>query len=386
MDDLAWDNVQQLTELNTASDEFGPSGYEDPVTGALTIFFASDRPGGAGGKDVYTSQLGLDGKFAPPQLVPELSSPSNDSWPNVRSDGLELVLISDRPGTLGGNDIWISDRGSLTDRWSAPVNLGPAVNTSNAEGRAWVYAGGTRILFFSNRPGGAGGDDLYETTRTRTSVVPVVGSVTGFAGTTYKTFAQITNPSGTSITGSLVFHPAGQSAAASDPRLSYTLNPFETRIFTDLMSAIGTTGLGSLEIVPSTGPAPSIAARIEDGGVVPVPQLRTEDVLTAGSRAVLNTPSDASRFRFNVGVKTLAAGVSMTIALYDANGTLLRTTSRSLPPNYLIQMAASDFAAGPVAAGQTIVISIDSGSAAVYGSTVANTGTGSTLQMAARVQ
>ena len=384
-DDLAWDHVQAVTELNSASDEFGPSGFENPATGVLTLFFNSNRPGGPGGYDIYTSQLGPDGKFTPPQLVPELNTSSNDQWPVVRQDGLEFTLISNRSGTLGGNDIWISERGSIQDPWSTPVNLGPIVNTASGEGRAWLFAGGTRIIFFSNRAGGQGGNDLYETTRTQSNMIPVVGSVVGYGGTAFKTFAQITNPYSTAISGSLVFHPAGQSSAASDPRISYTLAAFETRTFADLMASIGTTGVGSLEIAPAMGPAPASVVRIDDGGSVIVPQIRTEDVLYSGSRAVLTTPSDLTRFRFNIGVRTLSAGASMTISLYDASGTFVRTTSRSFPANYFTQMSASDFIGGSIAANQSIVISIDAGSVVVYGSTASSTGVGSTLQIAARV-
>ena len=151
------------------------------------------------------------------------------------------------------------------------------------------------------------------------------------------------------------------------------------------MASIGTTGVGSLEIAPVMGPAPASVVRIDDGGSVIVPQIRTEDVLYSGSRAVLTTPSDLTRFRFNIGVRTLSAGASMTISLYDASGTFVRTTSRSFPANYFTQMSASDFIGGSIAANQSIVISIDAGSVVVYGSTVSSTGVGSTLQIAARV-
>src|SRR5438067_4494264 len=123
-DDFAWDNVQNLTELNSAGDEYGFSGFENPDTGILTVFFNSSRPGGPGGFDVYTSQLGADGKFALPLVVPELSSKDNDRFPMVRSDGLELFLTSNRTGTLGGEDLWVATRGSIADHWSTPVNLG----------------------------------------------------------------------------------------------------------------------------------------------------------------------------------------------------------------------------------------------------------------------
>jgi hypothetical protein len=303
----------------------------------------------------------------------------------VRLDGLEIVVVSNRPGTFGGNDMWISSRGSIDEPWSTPVNLGPTVNTSSGEGRAWLYAAGTRILFFSNRAGGQGGNDLYETVRTPANLIPVVGTVVGGGSTLFKTSMQITNPYPTAISGSLVFRPVGQSSAASDPRLSYTLAPFETRTLTDLMAAIGTTGIGSLEIAPAIGPAPASVVRIEDGGSVIVPQIRTEDVLHSGSRAVLVTPADLTRFRLNIGVRALSSGATMTIALHDASGTLIRTTTRTFLANHLTHMAASDFAGGSIGPNQSIVISIDSGSAVVYGSTVSSTGVGSTLQIAARV-
>jgi len=384
-DDLAWDNVRNLTELNTSFDEFGPSGFEDPTTGTLTVFFNSARPGGLGGPDIYTSQLSGDGKFSAPQLVPELSSTANDTFPTVRLDGLELYLISNRTGTLGGNDIWVSSRGSIADPWSPPVNLGPSINTSSNENRAWPYAGGTRLAFYSNRPGGAGGADLWESTRTRTTIVPVVGSVTGLGGTTFRTFAQISNPSSATITGSLVFHPIGQQSSTSDPRVAYTLGPFETRTFADLMSSFGVTGVGTLEVVPATGPAASSVVRIEDGGVVVIPALRSDDVLSTGSRAVLMTPSDLTRFRFNIGVRTFSSGVTMTVTLYEAAGMLVRTVNRTFAPNSLSQMSAADLTGGDIGPNQSIVIAINGGNAAVYGSTVSNTGQGSTFQIAARV-
>jgi hypothetical protein len=227
---------------------------------------------------------------------------------------------------------------------------------------------------------------LYEATRTRTSSVAVVGSVTGALGTTFKTVGQTTNPTAATISGNLVFHRAGQQPSTSDPMIAYTLNSFETRTFSDLLATFGTTGLGWLEIVPATGPAPSAMFSIEDGGVVAVPAVTDAQILIAGTRGVLVTPSDTSRFRFNVGVRTLSNGATVTISVYDQNGGFVRTTSRSFGPNSFLQFPASELAGGPIAANQTIVFSIDAGSAVIYGSWVANSGGGSTLQMAQRTE
>ena len=384
LDDTSWDEVRSVPELNTASDEFGPSGYENPATGVVTFFFNSDRPGGSGGHDIYISDLGADGKFTTPVPVGDLNSPVNDTWPSVRPDGLEMFLISNRAGTLGGNDIWVASRGSLTDRWSTPVNLGSPVNTASVEGRSFPTADGTRLVFFSNRTGGTGGQDLYETTRTRTAVIPIIGSVTGVGGTRFSTVAEISNPSSTPISGVLIFRPAGQPASSSDPRIPYNLGAFETRAFADLMASFGLQGIGSLEIAPTTGAAPSANVRIEDGGSIIIPRIRTEDVLVAGSRGVLVTPSDMTRFRFNVGIRTLASGVTMTVTVHDQAGGSVRTTTRTVGPNTILQMTASDFIGGPVAARQLIVITIESGSAVVFGSSVGTNPQASTLQIATR--
>ena len=76
------------------------------------------------------------GASARPTPVSELNdAAANDIQPNVRKDGLEVVFSSNRTGTLGGQDIWIATRPSIYDPWSAPVNLGAAVNTAAAESR-----------------------------------------------------------------------------------------------------------------------------------------------------------------------------------------------------------------------------------------------------------
>ncbi len=375
-DDL-WENIRTISELNTAANEFGPTGFENSETGALTLYFNSDR---AGNQDIFSSVLRADGTFSAPQAVTELNNAAADTFPVVRLDGLELALISNRTGTVGGNDIWISTRASVAEPWSAPVNPGPPLNSSGNDSRAWFYANGTRMVLFSNRSGGVGDNDLYEATRTRTTFLPA-GSATGVGGATFRTVAQISNPSSTAIAGTLVFRPSGQAPSAADPRISYTLAPFETRTFADLMATFGTTGIGTVEVIPTTGPAPALLFRIDDGGSVTVPQIHSEHVLVRGSRGVLITPSDLTRFRLNIGIRTFANGVTMTVAVYSSPGSLIRTTTRTYPPNYFTLLGAQELVGGPIEANQTIVFSIEAGSAVVYGSSVSSTGQGSTLRL-----
>ena len=133
------------SDVNSAGGEFGPTLFEDDTTGAITLYFSSDRLGS--GFDTYASTLQPDGTFGPAVLVEELSSPSNDVRPWIRRDGLEVFLDSDRPGTLGGLDLWVSTRASTADAWSVPVNLGPLVNGPADDFRAALSFKGTYRLF-----------------------------------------------------------------------------------------------------------------------------------------------------------------------------------------------------------------------------------------------
>jgi hypothetical protein len=81
----------------------------------------------------------------------------------VRADGLEVVLSSNRTGTLGGQDLWVATRQRIEDPWSAPVNLGATVNTAAAETRPSLSRNGAQ-LFFGRAPGPEGMSDIYVAT------------------------------------------------------------------------------------------------------------------------------------------------------------------------------------------------------------------------------
>src|SRR5688500_18490840 len=97
-------------------------------------------------------------------LVEELSTAADDQGLTVRPDGLELFLNSTRPGSEL-NDLWTSTRATVSAPWSPPVSMGPAINTQYNEQFPTVSADGATLIFTSNRPGGVGGDDLYIVTR-----------------------------------------------------------------------------------------------------------------------------------------------------------------------------------------------------------------------------
>jgi hypothetical protein len=78
-----------------------------------------------------------------------------------------MFFDSNRPGSLGATDLWVATRQSTADPWSPPVNLGSAVNTSSGELRPSLSFDGTSLYFHSNRSGSFGSVDIYVTTRAK---------------------------------------------------------------------------------------------------------------------------------------------------------------------------------------------------------------------------
>jgi WD40 repeat protein len=170
-DDFAWEPPVNLgAGVNTTQDDVQGDPFEDDETDTNILYFSS----GPGGTDIYVSVLLADGTYGPRALVTELNSTANDRQPSIRRDGLEMFLGSDRLGTLGALDLWVATRARTSDPWSAPVNLGPVVNTTQVDGRPALSSDGTTLYFQSTRPGAVGCAsgaacifDFWVTTRAR---------------------------------------------------------------------------------------------------------------------------------------------------------------------------------------------------------------------------
>jgi Tol biopolymer transport system component len=169
-DDFAWQAPVNLGDvINTAATDAGPSFFESDDTGMPQLFMASNRPSGLGFFDIYVSTMNGAG-FGPPMLLQELSSPLVDLTPTIRHDGLEIIIASNRPGTPGfpATDLWVATRQTVLDSWSAPALVGPLVNTEFVEFFPSLSSDGHSLFFTSNRPDGFGGFDLWMSTRVRT--------------------------------------------------------------------------------------------------------------------------------------------------------------------------------------------------------------------------
>jgi hypothetical protein len=91
-----------------------------------------------------------------------VNSSGNEWTLGISVDGLAICIASDRAGGYGSLDIWVTRRATVSDDWGAPVNLGPRVNSSSLDGYPITSADGRILYFTSNRPGGAGGIDMWQ--------------------------------------------------------------------------------------------------------------------------------------------------------------------------------------------------------------------------------
>lgn len=152
-DEFGWEAPDNVgAGVNTTFNDNLPYSFEDPVSGTVTLYFNSNRPAGPGGglTDIYASVRQSDGTFGPAVFMSELNSPLRDAGMAIRRDGLELMLASERRGTLGNFDLWVATRTSTSDPWPAPVNLGPVVNTVAGESRLALSHDATTLYIITH--------------------------------------------------------------------------------------------------------------------------------------------------------------------------------------------------------------------------------------------
>jgi outer membrane protein OmpA-like peptidoglycan-associated protein/Tol biopolymer transport system component len=125
-----------------------------------TIYFASDRKGTLGGLDIWKIEMKSEGVWsAPINLGPEINSKSNEDAPFIHPDQKTLFFTSDGHNSMGGRDIFQSKL--VGNKWTNPENMGYPVNTTSNDNYFTLIADGTRAYFSSDRKGGQGAQDIY---------------------------------------------------------------------------------------------------------------------------------------------------------------------------------------------------------------------------------
>lgn len=147
----------ELFAPDIASTEFAEVRLTISPDGLTALWFSRDRPGGAGGYDIWISRR-IAGTWTAAAPVP-FNSRHRDFDPAFSPDGSYVYFCSDRPGGMGGDDVY---RVAFTaEGFGQTEPLGPAVNSAGNEFAPMLSPDQARLLFSSDRTGGAGRHDLY---------------------------------------------------------------------------------------------------------------------------------------------------------------------------------------------------------------------------------
>lgn len=122
-----------------------------------TLYFASNRAGGAGGIDLYRTSIDASGRFSRPvNMGRDINTPGDEMFPFVGPNA-KLYFASDGHPGLGKLDVFVATRSGGVTRVE---NMGQPVN-SPADDFGLIYTDPTKGFMASNRPGGKGDDDIY---------------------------------------------------------------------------------------------------------------------------------------------------------------------------------------------------------------------------------
>jgi Tol biopolymer transport system component len=160
------------------------------------LVFASNRAGGFGALDLYLSHWDASSKqwSEPVNMGSAVNTGANEQCPLLSSNGRELLFVSNRPGGAGGLDLWVTrrrDNASDFD-WEPAVNLA-ALNTSDDEfGPSWYQEGGRTVLYFNSNRGSADRThDLYVSTANRDGTFPAATPAVGLNTAAQEQFAAL---------------------------------------------------------------------------------------------------------------------------------------------------------------------------------------------------
>ena len=148
-----WSEPRPVEGVNSSDAEWFPTIARDG-----TMYFGSDRAGGQGRTDLYRARVS-NGRYAVPEnLGPVVNSAGQEFEPYIDPDQRFLIFMGARAGGQGGTDLYVTYHEAGT--WSAPVNLGPRINSAGSEyspgfspdGRMFLYASTRQTIEPGRRP------------------------------------------------------------------------------------------------------------------------------------------------------------------------------------------------------------------------------------------
>jgi hypothetical protein len=143
------------------------------------VIYASERPGGFGGKDLYASFLQPDSTWgASINLGDKINTPYDDDAPFLHPDGKTMIFSSKGYNSMGGFDIFRAEM-SADSSWALVDNLGYPINTPDDDIYYVLSPDGKRGYYASGKDGGLGLQDVYMITPGMEGFNPIVCLLSG---------------------------------------------------------------------------------------------------------------------------------------------------------------------------------------------------------------
>ena len=227
----------------------------------------------------------------------------------------------------------------------------------------------------------------------RTQVIPAAGAAQGAFGASFKTDIFISNARNMRSSGLLVYHREETSGVPSDPAFPFTVDPHQSLTYPNFVQdRLSITGKGSIDVFTRMGfEVPTVTARVYEDGTAGTKGFTLDaqserDALQSSETAVLSVPTDASKFRMNIGVRTLEGATQIEYTLYDQNGGTRATIAKGYPANYYQQTDFHSLFGVDFQPGDTISVFQRTGQAFVYGSIIDNNSNDPSAQIAKAVK
>ncbi|HZL37092.1 MAG TPA: hypothetical protein VFC78_17365, partial [Tepidisphaeraceae bacterium] len=141
--EVLWDPPKPLGEpFNSGQQQYEPSISPD----GTELYFARGKPGR--NADIFVSYR-RNNQWTAPEPLAAVNTQYDELGPRLTADGKFLLFYSDRPGGYGGYDIWACRR--TASGWGKPFNLGPQVNSEFNEFTPDPTPDGKHLIFATNR-------------------------------------------------------------------------------------------------------------------------------------------------------------------------------------------------------------------------------------------
>jgi hypothetical protein len=216
--------------------------------------------------------------------------------------------------------------------------------------------------------------------------IAAAGSLAGANGSFFRTSLHLTNLNATTpATGEVVFRAAGQAPSPGDPKIAFYVGPKSVVSWTDIVAALGQSGLGSIDIFSTAAFPPSVTARVfDDKGPLGTSGF-TEDFIppTKALRGTAALALTFGEYRTNIGLRAIGGVSKVRLTLYSEQGQLLNFQERDLAADVFAQTPLTSLFGSASAKGAHVGVSLLSGAPVIaYASTTDNRTNDSSIQFA----